>query len=135
MSKSQKAEKTGKNKSSENKPTNAGNKKPAWFQQRPIDSELKKPKEWNGIKWYYCHKDTGSKCDGKWRRHKPSSCKGKASVFPGKQNQKKLTENPKRKYADTKPKQNLDRVLKLKKGIEAALAVIESNEESSSSEE
>ena len=134
-SKSSKAKKTGKNKSSGKKQSSTGNKKPAWFQQRPIDSELKKPKEWNGIKWYYCHKDTGGKCDGKWRRHKPSSCKGKAYVFPGKQNQEKETENPKRKYADTNYKQNSDRVLKLKKGIEAASAVIESNEESSSSEE
>ena len=93
------------------------------------------PKEWNRIKWYYCHKDTGGKCDGKWRRHKPSNCEGKAYVFPGKQNQGKETENPKRKYADTNYNQNSDCALKLKKGIEAASVVIKSNEESSSSEE
>ena len=88
-SKSGKTKKTGKNKPSGKKLTNAVSKKPAWFQQRPVDSELKKSKEWNGIKWYYCHKDIGGQCDGKWRRHKPSSCKGKAYAFPVKQNQDK----------------------------------------------
>ena len=87
--------------------------------------EETKEMEWDQM--YYCHKDTGGKGDGK--------CKRKAYIFSGKQNPEKETDNPKRKYADTNHKQNSDRVLKLKKGIEAASAVIESNEELSSSEE
>ena len=29
--------------------------------QRPKDEDLKKPREWNGIKWWYCSPDTGGK--------------------------------------------------------------------------
>ena len=49
--------------------TNAKSKKLAWFQLRPNNSELHKPKEWNGQKWFYCHKDTGGQCDGVWSQH------------------------------------------------------------------
>ena len=33
---------------------------------------------WNGNKWYWCSKETGGKCEGRWVRHPPSSCEGKA---------------------------------------------------------
>ena len=50
-------------------------KKPAWFTKRPKDSELTKPREWNGYVWHYCSPETGGKCDGVYRIHKPSECK------------------------------------------------------------
>ena len=49
--------------------------KPKWMFQRPKDEDLKKPREWNGIKWWYCSPDTGGKCQGVYRVHKPSECK------------------------------------------------------------
>ena len=53
--------------------------KPAWMFQRPADSELRKPREWNGTEWWYCSKETGGKCEpGQYRAHKPPTCKGTA---------------------------------------------------------
>ena len=52
--------------------------KPAWMFAQPDDAELRKPREWNGTKWYYCSSKTGGKCDGVYRAHKPSDCKGTA---------------------------------------------------------
>ena len=46
--------------------------KSQWFSKRPTKNKLHKTKEWKGKKWYYCHPDTGGKCDGIWRQHKPS---------------------------------------------------------------
>ena len=124
--KKQKTKKSGK------KSDPKGNK-PAWFSKRPTDSELHKPKEWNGRKWYYCHKDTGGKCEGVWRQHTPSTCKGKAYKFPTKPNSEKTD---KRKRKDGKENgTDHKRALKLQKGIKAAAAMIESSEEMSSSDE
>ena len=58
------------------KQTKEGNK-PDWFGKAPSPRELKKPftpKEWKGRKWYYCCKETGGHCDGKWRAHDPAKC-------------------------------------------------------------
>ena len=33
---------------------------------------------WNGNKWYWCSKKTGGKYEGRWVRHPPASCEGKA---------------------------------------------------------
>ena len=51
--------------------------KPKWMFERPAESELYKPREWNGKMWHYCSKSTGGKCDpGRYTVHKPSDCKG-----------------------------------------------------------
>jgi hypothetical protein len=52
--------------------------KPEWMSKAPNEKDLQQPKEWNNIKWYYCCHKTGGKCDGVWRAHKPSDCKGTA---------------------------------------------------------
>lgn len=52
--------------------------KPAWMFTRPTDADLRKPREWNGTMWHYCGSETGGKCDGVYRAHKPSECKGTA---------------------------------------------------------
>jgi hypothetical protein len=31
-----------------------------------------------GNKWWWCSKETGGKCDGKLRKHKPENCQGSA---------------------------------------------------------
>lgn len=52
--------------------------KPSWMNQRPPEDELRKPRKWNGNEWWYCHPDTGGKCNGQYRRHKPADCEGRA---------------------------------------------------------
>ena len=49
--------------------------KPKWMFQRPKDEDLKKPREWNNTKWWWCSPETGGKCRGVYRVHKPSECK------------------------------------------------------------
>ena len=38
--------------------------KPSWMFRRPPEDELLKPRKWNGNDWWYCHQDTGGRCDG-----------------------------------------------------------------------
>ena len=52
--------------------------KPAWMFQKPADADLHKPREWNGTMWYWCGPETGGKCAGQYRAHKPGDCKGTA---------------------------------------------------------
>ena len=52
--------------------------KPSWMFQKPRDQDMKKPRTWNGSQWWYCHPDTGGKCDGVYRIHKPHQCRGAA---------------------------------------------------------
>ena len=52
--------------------------KPEWMWERPSEDELNKPRQWNGSEWWYCHPDTGGKCSGVYRRHKPNKCEGRA---------------------------------------------------------
>ena len=51
--------------------------KPTWMFQKPKDADLRKPREWNGSKWHYCSPETGGKCNGVYRIHKPSECRSK----------------------------------------------------------
>jgi hypothetical protein len=69
-------------------PTKQGNSEPAWFGQKPTGPDLKKPKMWKDRPWYYCHEDTGGKCDGVWRAHMPSKCEGRAHVVKFKEDKK-----------------------------------------------
>jgi hypothetical protein len=51
--------------------------KPDWMTKRPAESELRKPRKWNGRDWHWCSKETGGKCDPpQYRCHLPSKCKG-----------------------------------------------------------
>ena len=52
--------------------------KPGWMWERPSDNDLTKPRQWNGSEWWYCHPDTGGKCNGVYRRHKPYKCEGRS---------------------------------------------------------
>ncbi len=55
--------------------------KPGWMSEKPKDADLRKSKPWNGKDWWYCSEETGGKCDGHWRVHKPSKCEGRAHKF------------------------------------------------------
>jgi hypothetical protein len=54
--------------------------KPKWLTEHrpPSNPKATSFRTWSGTKWYWCEKGTGGKCDGKWRAHKPSECKGLA---------------------------------------------------------
>ena len=52
--------------------------KPSWMFQKPKEEDMKKPRAWNGSQWWYCHPDTGGKCNGVYRIHKPHECRGMA---------------------------------------------------------
>jgi hypothetical protein len=53
---------------------------PEWLRNQvaPAGDRLTKPRPFNGKIWWWCSKETSGKCDGKWRLHKPSDCKGYA---------------------------------------------------------
>ena len=70
-----KSKRKGDKDSKDGKKKKQKKEKPKWMYQRPKDEDLKKPREWNGIKWWYCSPDTGGKCQGVYRVHKPSECK------------------------------------------------------------
>jgi hypothetical protein len=86
-------------------------KKPEWFQSRPKKNELRKPKKWKGVNWYYCHKDTGGKCDGIWRQHKLSECKGTAYRRTNPANPNKEKDRKAKSNANKKRKMQLDNSL------------------------
>ena len=64
---------------------------PAWMSVEPPPDKLKEPRTHNNKPWYWCSKKTGGKCDpGRYRRHKPSECKGRAKGNPNPKSSKKL---------------------------------------------
>jgi hypothetical protein len=64
-----------------NKDTKKKAEKPTWMSEKPKGENLRKSKSWNGKDWWYCSDETGGKCDGHWRVHKPSKCEGRAHKF------------------------------------------------------
>ena len=67
--------------------------KPKWFKEKPAEDEMRKPKYWNKAWWNYCSPETGGKCPGRWRIHKPKDCK--SSSFKNKKGGKKTDKSSK----------------------------------------
>jgi hypothetical protein len=99
-------------------PPKAPLEKPNWFFKEPKEDEPWKPKTWKDKLWYYCSPKTGGKCDGQYRHHKPTDCKGKAHHFDASKNKRKQEESP-----------NEDRKLKLAKAYQATLSAAKSSDE------
>jgi len=104
--------------------------KPSWFNEKPKTADLHKGREWNGKTWWYCHSETGGKCDGKYRLHKPSQCQGSNFRF----NNKQSGNEKKKKKADSNDS-NAQRTLRLNQALRAASAVAEHDEAKSESTE
>lgn len=69
----------GSNSGKETKRSNSGRAAAAtWMYRRPKENWLFKPRQWNGKSWWYCHPDTGGKCNGEYQRHTPKQCKGRS---------------------------------------------------------
>jgi hypothetical protein len=91
-------------------------KKPDWFSQKPKTSEMGKSKTWNNRQWWWCGPDTGGKCAGVWRVHKPAGCEGKAHTF----NKEGSDANPgSEKKRGPAVRENQKRKLELAKTMEA----------------
>ena len=84
-----------------NKPTKRTTKK---TQKVKVDihrkpRDINKPVVINGDKWYWCSTETGGKCSGALRKHKPSECKGREHLA------NKQTDKDKPKKASLKVKE------------------------------
>ena len=89
---------------------------------------------WNRNKWYWCSKETGGKCEGRWVRHTPANCEGKA--FKGFKKRGMLKEAPKPEKVEKKSKrqeENEDEKGRKYKRLTAAFATMY-NEANNSSE-
>lgn len=80
--------------------------KQPWMTIRPKDEELLKPKYHKNKAWWWCSPETGGKCTGHYRVHKPSECK--ADVFNARAKEKQLEK-----------KANEQAKLKISKALEA----------------
>ena len=100
--------------------------KPSWFDQRPNNADLRKSRKWNGKTWWYCHPDTGGKCEGKHRLHKPAECKGTSF--------KRSSTDQAAKKAKSGPRSK-DNKLQLNRALQAAVATAEPDEYDSSASE
>ena len=82
--------------------------RPKWLvnNEKPQPGQLTQTRMWNGNKWYWCSKETGGKCEGRWVRHTPSSCEGKA--FRGPKKRGALKEAPKAERLEKKTKKQVE---------------------------
>ena len=118
-----------------NKKAKTSNEKPSWFNERPKTADLHKSKEWNGKTWWFCHPDTGGKCDGKYHIHKPSQCQGTGFRFEKKTETKTNKHKSKKENSNATKTANDQRTLKLNKAFRAAAAIVERDEHKSDSSE
>ena len=115
-----------------NKRAKASKEKPSWFHERPKTADLHKSREWNGKTWWFCHPDTGGKCDGKYRLHKPSQCQGRSFRFDNKAETKQNARKSKKdKTKATRAAQD-QRTLKLNKALRAAASIVENDDDGQS---
>jgi hypothetical protein len=72
--------------------------KPEWLLNHVHPSgDVKKPRKWNGVEYFWCSSETGGKCKDKWRQHKPSDCDPEAFKKRFRKNKKKDGDNKKSK--------------------------------------
>ena len=78
--------------------------RPKWIvnNEKLQPGQLTRTRMWNGNKWFWSSKETGGKCEGRWVRHSPSSCEGKA--FKGIKKRGTLKEAPKSERVEKKNK-------------------------------
>ena len=68
---------------------------PAWLANKiKPQGDLTKPRMHRDKAWYWCSPETGGKCSGAWRRHKPSECKGWAQSTSSDDRKRKATAQP-----------------------------------------
>jgi hypothetical protein len=58
--------------------TRTGVPDPEWLEKNIKPSPIDKIAHHRGAPWYWCSPESGGKCAGCWRKHKPDECKGTA---------------------------------------------------------
>ena len=71
----------GNNKEPKGKKCKGRKPLPDWMKKKPAQANVNNPKTVKDKQCHWCSTETGGKCEGAWRRHKPSECKGKAFAF------------------------------------------------------
>ena len=91
------------------------NKKPEWMKSPPEEGVVSKM--WKTKMWHYCHPTTGGKCDGEWRVHRPSECKGSAfnNTFASKMSAKRKAEESQASTQSETPDKKKVKKLKMKR--------------------
>ena len=69
-------EKLGKERECEGDGNATKTPRPEWLENNVKPKQLKDTKQWKNNTHHWCSPETGRKCDGKWRVHQPSKCKG-----------------------------------------------------------
>ena len=72
---------SGKKRDNKAKPTKRMGKRkaitrPNWLEKNKKPEPINEERMWKTKTYHYCCEETGGKCDGKWRIHKPSEYKG-----------------------------------------------------------
>jgi hypothetical protein len=83
----------------DNNPGKFVSNKPEELKSKP--KNVHKVVKWKGRDWYFCCKETGGKCGGVWRAHKPKECdpdKFKKKTKPEYNKQAKETDNKKIRF-------------------------------------
>jgi hypothetical protein len=82
---------------------------------KPRKGELDKPRLYGPNKWYWCSEETGGKCAGKWRRHKPSECNpekyAKSATSEKRKSDETKEKDAKKKFKKGKPKMRLSKAM------------------------
>jgi len=85
---------------------------PEWMMKKPSPLLFTTPVPYKGKNWWWCGPETGGKCTGQYRCHKPSECKGQAFT----QNKGKKSDTNTDEYEKRREK---NRKLKLSKAMAA----------------
>ena len=101
----------------------AGRKdKPEWLLKNKAPSDVNETRQFDNHAWYYCCEQLGGKCNGKWRQHKPSECKGRAFV-------------PEYKRKNTTADSKKEKRLKLTKAMQSLLEEVNQEDSDENSQE
>lgn len=113
----------GNDKDTEKNKKRMSEPKPEWLEKniKPSADKLKEVRKWRGNNYHYCCKETGGKCQGNWRVHLPSKCKGTA---------RKRDRQDEKDEAERKKKEKEKKKLKLA----SALSAVTQQEDSSDDE-
>ena len=91
--------------------------------------DITKPVIIDGKEWYWCCKETGGKCTGALRRHKPSECKGFANSAGTKDESKKRPSKPNSDSKKKKLKLKANETLMQGEGSDSDISREDFNEE------
>jgi hypothetical protein len=79
--------------------------RPSWLKNHVCPRNKNAPSSYKGIRFYWCSKETGGKCDGVWARHEPKFCTG---PFKGRGGRSYKKGKDDKDVADPKPARKSD---------------------------